>query len=47
MKKLIGKILCWFGFHDFRVIDVNYEFATKGIEHDECKRCGVIRTRSL
>ena len=47
MKKLIGKILCWFGFHDFRVIDVNYEFATKGIEHDECNRFGVIRTRSL
>jgi len=47
MKKLVGKILCWLGFHDYRIVDVNYEFATRGVEHDECKRCGVTRTRSL
>ncbi len=47
MKKLIGKLLCWLGFHDFRVIDVNYEFGTKGVERDECARCGVIRTRGI
>lgn len=47
MKDLIGKILCWFGFHDYRIIDVNYEFAAKGIERDECRRCGATRIRSL
>ena len=47
MKKLMGQILCWFGFHDFEVIDVIYEFGTKGVERDECQRCGVTRTRAL
>ena len=45
LSPMLGRILCWFGFHDFRVVNVTYGFGTDGVETDECRRCGVTRTR--
>lgn len=43
---LLGRLLCWLGFHDFRVVDRAFEFGAGGaIEKVECKRCGVTMTR--
>ncbi len=44
--KQVGRILCWLGFHDFRVIDVTFGFGEGGsVERVECRRCGVLTTR--
>ncbi len=45
LPPLLGRFLCWLGFHDFRVVDVTFEFGTDAIEKDECRRCGATRTR--
>ncbi len=43
---LLGRVLCWLGFHDFRVIDKAFEFGREGgIEKVECRRCGITVTR--
>lgn len=47
LPPLLGKVLCWLGFHDYRVVDVTLGFGTKGVERDECRRCGVILTRGV
>jgi len=39
MVKLIGRILCWIGLHDYRV-----GFGSEDVEKDKCRRCGVTRT---
>ncbi|GMR20616.1 MAG: hypothetical protein BMS9Abin36_1212 [Gammaproteobacteria bacterium] len=46
LPALLGLILCWLGFHDFRVIDKTFGFgAGGGVEKVECRRCGVTMTR--
>ncbi len=45
LPPLIGKYLCWLGFHDYRVVSKEFEFGNEGIEKDQCKRCGVIVIR--
>jgi len=46
LPPLLGRLLCWLGFHDFRVVDRAFEFgAGGGIEKVECRRCGVTMTR--
>ncbi len=43
---LFNRLLCWMGYHDFRVIDKTFGFAGGGgIEKVECRRCGVTVTR--
>ncbi len=43
---LLGKFLCWLGFHDFRVISRSFEFRTgEAVEKVECRRCGLRITR--
>jgi hypothetical protein len=43
---LLGKLLCWVGFHDFRVISRSFEFrAGEAVEKVECRRCGLKMTR--
>ena len=43
---LLGQLLCWLGFHDFRVIEKSFGFGDAGgVEKDECRRCGEIRVR--
>ena len=41
----LGRLLCWLGFHDYRVVNVTYEFGADAVETDECRRCGAVRTR--
>ena len=44
---LFGRLLCWLGIHDFRVIDVTLGFGEAGgVEKVECRRCGVVMSRS-
>ncbi len=44
---LIGRLLCWLGFHDFEIISESFSFGGGGIETDECRRCGLRRTRKV
>ena len=42
----LGKLLCWLGAHEFRVLDKSFEFRTNaGVERVECTRCGLRMTR--
>jgi hypothetical protein len=45
LPPLIGRVLCWLEFHDYRVINVTFQFGTGGVEKDVCRRCGATRTR--
>ena len=48
LPPLLGHLLCWFGFHDFRVIDRAFEFgAGGGTEKVECRRCGATMARRI
>ncbi len=43
----IGRLLCWFGFHDYRLIEVVGSFGGSGqVKKVECRRCGYATTRS-
>ncbi len=43
---LLGKLLCWLGFHDFYVVSKSFEFrAGEAVEKVECRRCGCTTTR--
>ncbi len=43
----IGQLLCRFGFHDYRLIEVVGSFGAGGqVEKVECRRCGYATTRS-
>ena len=44
--KIIGRLPCLLGFHDFRVLEVTFGFGAGGnVERIQCKRCGLITTR--
>lgn len=45
LPALFGQILCWLGIHDYRVVNVTYEFGADAVEKDECRRCGAVRIR--
>ncbi len=46
LSQILGRLLCWLGFHDFRVINVRFGFGGGGnIEQVECRRCGRFTTR--
>jgi len=46
LSSLLGRLQCWLGFHDYRVIDKTFGFgAGGGVEKVECRRCGVTMTR--
>ncbi|MCZ6488613.1 MAG: hypothetical protein O6703_10600 [Gammaproteobacteria bacterium] len=47
LPPLLGRILCWLGFHDYRVVSVTLGFGTGGVERDECRRCGTTVTRNV
>ncbi len=43
----IGRLLCWFGLHDYRLIEVVGGFGAGGqVQKVECRRCGYTTTRS-
>jgi len=50
-KKLgehVGRLLCWLGVHDFRVVDVTFGFGAGGsVERVECRRCGLVTTHQV
>ncbi len=42
----LGRLLCWLGLHEFRVISKSFAFGTDGgVETVEFQRCGTIMTR--
>ena len=47
MPNWIGRLLCWFGSHDYRLIEVVVAFGASGqVQKVECRRCGYATTRS-
>ncbi len=43
----IGLLLCWFGFHNYRLIEVVGAFGGGGqVQKVECRRCGYATTRT-
>ena len=45
-SELLGKLLCWLGFHDFHVTSRSFEFrAGAAVEKVECHRCNLKMTR--
>ena len=43
----IGRLLCWLGFHDFKVLEVTLGFGDAGgVEKVKCRRCRLIYTRT-
>ena len=45
LPKFIGRLLCFLGFHDFRIVQESFSFGGGIVEKVECKRCGLIATR--
>jgi hypothetical protein len=46
IPSILGRLLCYLGIHDFRVIDVTFGFGAGGsVEKVECQRCGLTATR--
>lgn len=48
LREYVGRLLCWLGVHDFRVVDVTFGFGASGnVERMECRRCGLVTTRQV
>jgi hypothetical protein len=46
MMDLFRRLLCFLGFHDFRVVEVTVGFGPSGaVEKVECRRCGHLTAR--
>ncbi len=46
LPPMLGRLLCRFGFHDYRVLEIMFQFSPGGsVEKVECRRCGVITNR--
>ena len=46
MSKLLGRLLCLVGLHDFQVIEVTFGFGAGGnVAKVECRRCGYVTLR--
>ena len=47
LPTLLGRLLCWLGIHDFRVVSETFGFGAGGtVEKAKCRRCGIYVTRS-
>ncbi len=47
MPAILGRILCYFGMHDFRMIDTTFGFGPGGgVSKLQCTRCGQTTTRT-
>jgi hypothetical protein len=45
---IIGRLLCWLGFHDLQVLETTFGFGEGGnVEKDRCRRCGALFTRRV
>lgn len=46
MSRILGRILCLLGLHDYRLVERNVSFGSEGaVEKVQCKRCGLTITR--
>lgn len=46
MPRILGRILCLVGVHDFEVLDVTFGFGPGGgVAKVRCQRCGLTTTR--
>ena len=42
----LGRLLCWLGVHDYRLVESTLGFGVGGrVEKVECRRCGYMTTR--
>ena len=47
MKEKLNLLLCKFGIHRYKVIDVSFSFGASGaIKTIQCKICGIKKTES-
>ena len=46
VKRKLGLLLCWFGIHRYKVIDISFGFAAgDSVRTIKCKICGVEKIR--
>ena len=46
MPEFLGRILCFFGLHDFQLIEATFAFGQGGeVMRLQCRRCGYATTR--
>jgi len=46
VKTKLDKLLCWFGIHQYKVIDISFGFAAgDSVRTIECKICGIKKIR--
>ncbi len=46
MPSFLGRILCFFGLHDFQIIDATFGFGAGGeVTRVQGRRCGYATTR--
>ena len=47
LAKIVGRLLCLLGFHDFKVINTTLGFGPAGgTSKVQCRRCGQVTMRS-
>ena len=47
LAAVVGRLLCFLGFHDFKIINAPLGFGSAGgTSTVECKRCGRVFTRA-
>ena len=48
IPRIIGRLLCRLGFHDFEVIEATLGFGDAGsVQKVKCRRCRLIYTREI
>ena len=46
VKAKLGLLLCWFGIHRYKVIDITFGFAAGDtVKTIECKICGIMKIK--
>ena len=46
MGAFLGRILCFFGLHDFQIVEATFAFGPGGeVTKVKCRRCGFATTR--
>ncbi len=46
LPRILGRILCLLGLHDYRLVERSVSFGSEGgVEKVQCKRCGLTITR--
>ena len=46
LAQSLQRLMCWLGFHDFKVLEISFGFGDAGdVEKVECRHCGLIISR--